>query len=246
MVCMLRKRDLEGRGHRRWFLFKGIVHASQSQQQVIRNMMLAAVRDGQRLDVGTLPQGVRWKHVSVKDVIRLDDVYPTVDADPAGVVDGVGTKWIDSSVYSNLTLTSGAPATQVLAAFLMQDKLLRVSLTMRNLSDAQMAAIHTVPGMERPHIQSIKDARSELQTYVTAHRRWQEVKGHMAHTLPPQADLFRKKLRASTCEDTRSSHQDGALSAHQGHDSGRTETMIMVAIHTATVCLQGGERRSLG
>ena len=42
-------------------------------QPPIRNMFLEAVRDGQRLDVGTLPQGVRWKNVSVSDVTRIDE-----------------------------------------------------------------------------------------------------------------------------------------------------------------------------
>ena len=121
-------------------------------QPPISNMMLGAVRDGQRVDVGTRPQGVRWKHPSVKDVIRIDDVYTTANADPAGVVDGAGTKWMDSSVYVDVTLTSAAPTTEVPTAFLVQDKLLWVSLTMRNLSDAQTAAIRAVPGMERAHI----------------------------------------------------------------------------------------------
>ena len=31
----------------------------------------------------------------------------------------------------------------------------------------------------------------------------EEVKGHMENAPPPQADLFRKKLRASTWEDTK-------------------------------------------
>ena len=72
-------------------------------------MMVGAVCDGQRVDVGTLPLGVRWKHVSVTDVIRIDDVYTTADAEPAGVVDLAGTKWMDSSVYADVTLTLGAP-----------------------------------------------------------------------------------------------------------------------------------------
>ena len=131
-------------------------------------MMMGAVRDGQRVDVGMLPQGVQWKHVSVTDVIHIDDVYTTAEAEPAGVVDGAGTKWMDNSVYADVTLTSGALAIEVLAAFLMQDKLLWVSLTMRNLSEAQTAAIHAVRGMERAHIQSAKDARGELEAYMMA------------------------------------------------------------------------------
>ena len=91
-------------------------------------MMLAAVRDGQRVDVGTFPQGVRWKHVSVTNVIRIDDVYTTVDTDSARVVDGAGIKWMDSSVYADKRLSSGAPMTEVRAALLMQDKLLWVLL----------------------------------------------------------------------------------------------------------------------
>ena len=121
-------------------------------QPPIRHMMLGAVRDGQRVDVGTLPQGVRWKHVSVTDVIRIDDVYTTPDAEPAGVVDGAGTKWLGCPVSADVTLTSGAPATEVPAPFLTQDKLLWVSLTIRNLSDEQTAAMRAVPSMERAHI----------------------------------------------------------------------------------------------
>ena len=130
----------------------------------------------------------------------------------------------------------------------MQDKLLWVSFTMRNLSEAQTAAIRAVPGMERAHIQSAKDARGELQAYVTADPDgFKEVKGHMANTLPPQADLFRKKLRAPTWEDTK------PLVAGTGHyppTKGMTvdglKTMIMVAIHVATARLQGRDRMSLG
>ena len=102
--------------------------------------------------------------------------------------------------------------------------------------------------MERAHIQSAKDARGELQAYVTANpQRWHEVKGHVANALPPQADLFRKKLRASTWEDTK------PLIAGTGHyppTKGMTveglKTVIMVAIHAATARLQGRDRVSLG
>ena len=209
-------------------------------------MMLGAVRDGKRVDVGTLPQGVRWKHVSVTDINRIDDVYTTADADPAGFVDGAGTKWMDRSVYADVTLTSRAPATEVPGAFLIQDKLLCVSLTMRNLSDAKTAAIRAVPGMERAHIQSAKDTRSELQTYGTADPpRWQEVKGHMANTLPPQADLFWKKLRASTWEDTKPLvAETGHYPPTKGMKVEGQKTMIMVAIHAATARLQGRDRVS--
>ena len=78
-------------------------------QPPIRNMMMGAVCDGQRV--------VQWKHVSVTDVIRIDDVYATPDPEAAGVVDGPSTKWMDGSVYADVTLTSGAPTTEVLAAF---------------------------------------------------------------------------------------------------------------------------------
>ena len=127
-------------------------HRDTMAHTPIRNLMPVAVCDGQEVDVGTLPQGVQWKHVSVADVIHIDDVYTTPDAEPAGVVDGAVTKWMDCSVCADVTLTSGAPATEFLAAFFMQDKLLWVSLTMRNLSDTQTAAIRAVPGMERAHI----------------------------------------------------------------------------------------------
>ena len=130
-------------------------------ERPFRNMMLGAVCDGQRVDVGALPQGVQWKHVSVTDVIRIDDAYTALDAEPAGVVDWAGTRWLDCSMYDDVTLTLGAPAPKVPAAFLMQDKLLWVLLTMRNLSDAQTATVRAVPGMERAHIQSAKEARGE-------------------------------------------------------------------------------------
>ena len=83
-------------------------HSDTMAQPPIRNMILGAVPDGQRVDMGTLPQGVRWKHVSVTDVIRIDDVYTAPDAEPAGVVDGADTRWMDCSVYADVTLTSGA------------------------------------------------------------------------------------------------------------------------------------------
>ena len=173
-------------------------------QPPIRNMMLGAVRDGQWADVGMLPQGLRWKHVNVVDIIRIDDVYAVPDAEQDAATDGAGTKWKDCFVYINVTLSSGAPVTDVPAAFLMQDKLLWVSFTMRSLSDAEVAALRTMPGMERAHVQSAKGARGEIQEYVVADpQRWQEVKGHMVNALPPQADLFNKKLRASTWEDTK-------------------------------------------
>ena len=178
-------------------------HSDTMAQPLIRNMMLGAVFDGQSVDVGTLPQGVQWKHVSVTDVIRIDDMYTALDAEPAGVVDGAGTRWMDYSVYADVTLTSGAPTTQVPTALHMHDKLLLVSLTMRNLSDAETAAVRAVRGMGRAHNQAARDARGELQAYVTADpHRWQEVKGHMANAVPPQADLLKMKLRVSTWEDT--------------------------------------------
>ena len=80
---------------------------------------------------------------------------------------------------------------------------------------------------------------------MTDTQRWQEVKGHMANALPPQADLFGKKLWASMAEDTK------PLVAGTGHyppTKGMTveehKTMIMVAIHAATARLQGGDRLS--
>ena len=119
---------------------------------------------------------------------------------------------------------------------------------MRNLSDAQAAAVRAVPGMERAHIQLAKNTRGELQDYLAADpQRWQEVKGHMANALPPQANLFKKKLPASSWEDTK------LLVAGTGHyppTKGMTvegqKTMIMVAIHAATAHLQGRDRVCLG
>ena len=125
-------------------------------------------------------------------------------------------------------------ATEVRASFLMQDNLLWVSLMMRNLSDSQTAAIHAVPGMERAHIQSTKDASGELQAYVTGDpERWQEVKGHMANALPPQADLFRKKLRASTWEDTKPLVAGkGNYQPTKGMTVEGQKTMIIMAIRS--------------
>ena len=217
-------------------------------QPPISNMMLGAVCDGQGVDVGTLPQGVRWKHMSVTDVIRIDDVYTAPDAEPVGVVDGAGTKWMDCSLYADVTLTPGAPAIEVPAAFLMQDKPLWASLTMRKLSEVQTAVIRGVPGMERAHIQSAKDAKGELKVYVTADpQRWKEVKGHMANALPPQADVFRKKLRASTWEDTKPLVAGtGQYPPTKGMTVEEQKTMIMVGIHATTTGLQGRDQVSLG
>ena len=136
----------------------------------ICNMMPGAVCDGHRVDVGPLRQEVQWNHVSVMHVIRIDDVYMTPDAELAGVVDGAGTRWMDCCVYGDVTPTLGGFP----AAFTMQDKLLSVPLAMRILSDTQKAAIPAVSGTESAHIQSAKDARCELQAYMTADpQRWQ-------------------------------------------------------------------------
>ena len=134
----------------------------------IRNMMLRAVRDARGLDVGTLPLGVRWKHVSVTDIICIDDVYAAPNAKTTAALDGAETKWKGCSVYADVTMTFGTPASEVPAVFLMQDKLLWMSLTMRNLSNAQVAAGRTILGMERAHIRSAKSARAELQDYMVA------------------------------------------------------------------------------
>ena len=53
--------------------------------------------------------------------------------------------------------------------------------------------------LERAHIESAENARGDLQKYLAADPpRGQEVKGHMANVLRPQADVFQKKPRAST------------------------------------------------
>ena len=74
-------------------------------------------------------------------------------------------------------------------------------------------------------------------------QRRQEVKGHMANALPPQADHFRKKLRPSTWEDTK---PRVAGTGHYPPTKRMTgegqKTMIMVAIHAVTTCLQGRDR----
>ena len=103
-------------------------------------------------------------------------------------------------MYADVTLSSGATATDVPASFLMHDKILWVALIMKTLSDVQTTAIRMVPGMEQAHTGAATQARAEIQEYVTADpQRWAEVRGHMAN----HADLFKKKLRASTWEDTK-------------------------------------------
>ena len=69
----------------------------------------------------------------------------------------------------------------------------------------------------------------------------------MANALPPQAGLFKKKLRASTWKDTKPL-VDGT--GHYPPTKGMTvegqKTIIVVAIHAATARLQGKDRVSLG
>ena len=78
-------------------------------------------------------------------------------------------------------------------------------------------------------------------------QRWQKVKGHMAKAVPPQADLFRKKLRASAWEDTKPLVAGtGHYPPTKGMTLERQTTMIMVAIHAAIARLQGKDRVSLG
>ena len=147
-----------------------------------------------------------------------------------------------------MTLSSGSSATDVLVAFIMQDKLLWVSFTMWDLSDAQAAAIHTVLGMERAHVQWAKAARMELPEYLTAHpQQWKGANGHMANALPPQADIFKQKMRASTWEDTKP-HVAGT--SHYSPTKGMTveaqKAMIIVAVHVATARLRGRHQVSIG
>ena len=96
---------------------------------------------------------------------------------------------------------------------------------MKTLSDAQTTAICMIPGMERAHTGAAKQAGAEVQEYVNADpQRWAEGRGHMANTLPNHADLFKKKLRASTWEDTKPLVGGvGALPPHQGHVGGGPE-----------------------
>ena len=214
-------------------------------QPAIRNMLLGAVRDGQRVDV---PQGERWKHVGIVDVVRIDDVYAVPDADDANTTDGAGTRWRESGVYADVTLSSGAAATDVPASFLVQDKVLWVALTMKTLSDAQKTTIRMIPGMERAHIGTAKQARTEVLEYVnTDPQRWAEVRGHMANALPNQADLFKKKLRASTWEDTKALvGGSGHYPPTRGMSVEGQKTMIMVAIHAAAARLHDRDMLSLG
>ena len=217
-------------------------------QPQIRGMLLGEVRDGQRVDVATLPQGERWKHVAIMDVVRIDDVYAVPDADETNTIDGAGTKWKDCGVYADVTLSSGAAATNVPAAFLMQDKVLWVALTMKTLSDAQTTAVRMVPGMERAHTGAAKQARTEVLEHVNADpQRWAEVRGHMANALPNQADLFKKKLRASTWEDTKALvGGTGHYPPARGMSVEGQKTMIMVAIHAAEARLHKRGMMSLG
>ena len=61
-------------------------------QPPIRNMLLGVVRNGQWVDVATLPLGERWQHVGIVDVVRIDNVCAIPDASQENTVDGVGTR----------------------------------------------------------------------------------------------------------------------------------------------------------
>ena len=57
--------------------------------------------------------------MGIVDVVRIDNVYAVPDAEDANTTDRAGTKWRESGVYVDVTLSSGAAATDVLASFLM-------------------------------------------------------------------------------------------------------------------------------
>ena len=126
-------------------------------QPPIRNMLLGPVRNGQLVDVAMLPLGEHLKHVGMVHIVRIDDVYVVPDASPENTVDGARTRWKEDGVYADVTLSSGAPTTDVPVPFLMRDKILLVSLTMKTLS-AQVPVARIIPGMERAHVGSAKEA----------------------------------------------------------------------------------------
>ena len=201
------------------------------------------------MDVTTFPQGERWKHVGIVDVVRIDDVYAVPDAEDANTTDRAGTKWRESGVYADITLCSGAAATGVPASFLMHDQVLWVALTMKTHSNAQTTAVRMIPGMERAHTGAAKqDGGGGVQEYVNADtQQWAEVTGHMANTLPNHADLFKKKLRASTSEDTKPLVSgSGHYPPTRGMSVEGQNSMIMVAIHAAAARLHGRAMMSLG
>ena len=75
--------------------------------------------------------------MGIVDVVQIDDVYAVPDADDANTTDGASTRWRESGMYADVTLSSGAAATDVPESFLMQDKVLWVALSMKTLSDAR-------------------------------------------------------------------------------------------------------------
>ena len=66
----------------------------------------------------------------------------------------------DCGVYADVTLSSGAAATDVPVAFLMQNKILWVSFTMGAPSDAQTDAIRTVPRMGKAYVGAARQSMS--------------------------------------------------------------------------------------
>ena len=93
---------------------------------------------------------------------------------------------------------------------------------MKDLSEAQAAAVRRIPGMERPYTRLAKRAKGRgdrvRDRRPTDPQRWAKVKGHMVKALPQQADLLRKKMRLKRHEAP--SRGNGALSPHQGHGAG--------------------------
>ena len=54
------------------------------------------------------------------------------------------------------------------ASFLLQDKILWVTLTMKDLLEAKTLSLRKMPGMERVHAGSVRAARAEVLVYVGA------------------------------------------------------------------------------
>ena len=68
-------------------------------------------------------------------------------------------------VYANVTLSSVASTADVLVLFLMQDKILWVSLTMKTLSDTQTTAVRMIPGWREATL--VRRSRPEGKSWST-------------------------------------------------------------------------------
>ena len=58
------------------------------------------------------------------DIVQIDNMYKVPDAAPKIASDGAGMRWKHNGVYADVPVSSGSPATDVLAAFPLHDKIL--------------------------------------------------------------------------------------------------------------------------